>query len=381
MEVRARYTTIGLFTLAVILAGFAFVYWLHGAGGLTRRTAFDVRFDGPVSGLLVGSPVLFNGIRVGEVTALRLDPGAPRAVVATIAVETGAPVRADTRASVEFQGLTGAPAILLVGGSPEGALLERRDGGNPVLVAEPDSGQSLTVAAREVVRKIDAIVSENAAPLKTVITSLSTFAEALARNSDRVDGILSGLERMMGGGSAKAKAVTYDLTAPRSFPQLGKAPAEQVVIPEPAALMSYNTDKILVRGNGEATALPDAQWSDTLPALFQSKSLAAFENAGLLQSVARPADGLEADYKLMIELRSFQVVMGPEPAGEVEFSARLVPREGRVAGAQLFRASVRAKSTDTPALVAALDAAFAKSMVDLVVWTSKTLSSLPPARP
>ena len=34
MEIKARYVLIGLFTLASIVAGFAFVYWLETTGGL-----------------------------------------------------------------------------------------------------------------------------------------------------------------------------------------------------------------------------------------------------------------------------------------------------------------------------------------------------------
>ena len=68
MEIRARYALIGLFMLAVILASFGFVYWLENKGGFTQNAVYEVRFEGSVSGLLVGSSVLFNGIRVGEVT-------------------------------------------------------------------------------------------------------------------------------------------------------------------------------------------------------------------------------------------------------------------------------------------------------------------------
>ena len=32
MEIKARYVLIGLFTLAAIVAGFAFVYWLETTG-------------------------------------------------------------------------------------------------------------------------------------------------------------------------------------------------------------------------------------------------------------------------------------------------------------------------------------------------------------
>ena len=52
MEIKARYVLIGLFTLAAIVAGFAFVYWLETSGGLGKRTNYEVRFRNTVSGLL-----------------------------------------------------------------------------------------------------------------------------------------------------------------------------------------------------------------------------------------------------------------------------------------------------------------------------------------
>jgi phospholipid/cholesterol/gamma-HCH transport system substrate-binding protein len=107
MEIRAHYIRIGVFTLAVIAAGFVFVYWLHNTGGLRERTVYQVRFESTVSGLLTGSAVLFNGIRVGEVTALELSPQDPRQVTVTIAVDRATPVRGDTRVEIDFQGLAG----------------------------------------------------------------------------------------------------------------------------------------------------------------------------------------------------------------------------------------------------------------------------------
>jgi hypothetical protein len=77
METKARYALIGLFTLAVIVGGFAFVYWLNSAGGLRQSSPYRIRFETPVAGLLKGSAVLFNGIRVGEVTCLDLSPENP----------------------------------------------------------------------------------------------------------------------------------------------------------------------------------------------------------------------------------------------------------------------------------------------------------------
>jgi phospholipid/cholesterol/gamma-HCH transport system substrate-binding protein len=84
METRAPFVLVGVFVLAAIAGVFGFVYWLHNAGGLGARASYHVQFDGPVPGLLVGAAVLFNGIRVGEVTELGLAPDNPRRVNATI---------------------------------------------------------------------------------------------------------------------------------------------------------------------------------------------------------------------------------------------------------------------------------------------------------
>ena len=119
MEIRARYVQMGAFTLAVLVAGFAFVYWLNNAGSLRDRAVYRVRFEGSVSGLLKGSAVLFNGIRVGEVTRLDLNPTDPRQVQVIIAVDRNAPVRVDTTVSIDFQGLTGSPVVSLAGGKSE----------------------------------------------------------------------------------------------------------------------------------------------------------------------------------------------------------------------------------------------------------------------
>src|SRR5680860_1069896 len=117
METRARYALIGLFMLAVILASFGFVYWLENKGGFGERETYRVRFESSVSGLLIGSAVLFNGIRIGEVTGVALNPDAPQQVIATISVVKNTPIREDTRVNVEQQGLTGGVAVTLTGGT------------------------------------------------------------------------------------------------------------------------------------------------------------------------------------------------------------------------------------------------------------------------
>ena len=82
METNARYLTIGCFALAAIVACLGFVFWLNRSGGLGQQDVYQVRFGNQVSGLQTGGAVLFDGMRVGSVSRLELDPQDPRHVVA-----------------------------------------------------------------------------------------------------------------------------------------------------------------------------------------------------------------------------------------------------------------------------------------------------------
>src|SRR3954469_7699036 len=156
METRAPFAVVGAFVLAAIGAVFGFVYWLHNTGGLGPRLAYHVQFEGSVPGLLVGAGVLFNGLRVGEVTELGLTTDNPRRIDATISVASSTPVRSDTKVGVEFQGLTGVPVIALEGGK-----LLADSGEVQTLIAESGAGQSMTQAARDALRKVDSVLTEN----------------------------------------------------------------------------------------------------------------------------------------------------------------------------------------------------------------------------
>ena len=289
METRARYALIGLFMLAVIAASFAFVYWLENKGGFAARETYNIRFQSSVSGLLVGSAVLFNGIRVGEVTGLTLNPDAPQNVVATIAVANGTPIRSDTTIAIESQGLAGGVAVALRGGSADAPVPEAEAGGPPTLIAAPQAGQDWTQAARDAFQRVDNILAENSEALHSAITNIDTFSAALARNSDKVDSVLAGLERMTGGGTSQADVPIYDLVAAVDLPPAPVVPpSRMLVVPDPTTLMGFNTDKILLQpAEGESVPLANARWGDNLPVLFQEKLIQSFENGGYARSVSR----------------------------------------------------------------------------------------------
>ena len=380
METRARYALIGLFMLAVIAASFAFVYWLENKGGFAQRESYRIKFQGSVSGLLVGSSVLFNGIRVGEVTGLGLDPEAPQDVVATIAVDPNTPIRGDTVVMIETQGLAGGAAVALKGGSADSPPVRPEGGVPPTLIAAPLAGQDWTQSARDAFQRVDNILAENSEALNSAITNIDTFSDALARNSDKVDGILAGLERMTGGSTAQSEIPVYDLIVAADFPSKPEqAPDWLLVVPEPMTLMGFNTDKILLQpAEGESVPLANARWGDNLPVLFQEKIVQSFENAGYARSISRTRDGVDADFQLLIDIRRFHISTSPETTADIEFVAKILDKEGKIADAKSFQATVPVNGSDAKAYVAAIDEAFVKLQTELLEWTVAALDTTPP---
>ena len=167
---------------------------------------------------------------------------------------------------------------------------------------------------------------------------------------------------------------TFDLTAARRFPRHSGPPRGQLIIGEPTALAILDSEKIVVRpAQGELGYLAGAQWSDRLPKLLQARIVQSFENANRLRAVGRPGERLTADFSLVTDVRAFQVALADNGVfAEVEISAKIVvDKSGRIVAGRVFRATVPAASSQPPAVAMALDEAFRRVAVDLVLWAAR----------
>jgi phospholipid/cholesterol/gamma-HCH transport system substrate-binding protein len=367
METRAPFVVVGAFVLAAIAAVFGFVYWLHNTGGLGPRATYHVQFDGSVPGLLVGAAVLFNGIRVGEVTDLGLAPDSPRRVNATISVASTTPVRSDTKVGLEFQGLTGVPVIAL-----EGGMLLSNSGEVSTLIADPGAGEGMTQAARSALRRVDSVLADNAEPLKNTIANLQVFSEGLARNTGKLDGIVAGLEKMTGGGTPVQK-ITYDLEALRNQGPTDKTIKGQIAIPEPTAVTMLETQRMLFSPPKDVPAFSGFVWADTIPKLLQARLIESFENHDLAHAPLHTTDIGQADFQLLIDVRRFRIAVDTDPEAQIGLSARIVDKDGKVIASRLFEENGKFDKVEPQAAVAAFNAAFGRIAGDVIVWTTQAL--------
>ena len=195
METKANYVLIGFFTLGVLAGAFGFVHWFRSIGKSTVSANYHIVFQGPVGGLRTGAGVLFNGMRVGEVSDLQLNRLDPKQVIATIKIDANTPVRSDTVVGLDFQGLTGIANIGLKGGDPAAGPLPEGPDGMSVLTADVAATQDLGAAVREVLRKVDVFITDNATQVHTSLVNIEAFTETLKKNSERIDRIMEGADR------------------------------------------------------------------------------------------------------------------------------------------------------------------------------------------
>ena len=198
METRANYALIGAFTLAVIASAFMFVFWFSGGEKAKGRKTYRIVFTGSVSGLSRGAQVLFNGLRVGEVTSLGLMDEDPSRVAASVDIDSRTPVKTDTHAQLEFTGLTGIASIALTGGGVATPALVSATSDNPVIYADKSdiqnllaNVQTLTVRADSILAKADSLLGEGDGSIKQILKNAEIFSKALADNAGGVGDFLA----------------------------------------------------------------------------------------------------------------------------------------------------------------------------------------------
>lgn len=195
METRAHHVLIGLFTVLVIGAALLFALWLAKADSDRQFEVYDIVFQEAVTGLSRGSTVEFNGIRIGEVTGLRLDPQDAHRVIARVRVDSEAPVRTDTRARLVPAGITGISIIRLTSGDDAAsAKLQGRDDEVAQIIATPSPMSRLLADGEDVVFNVNELLiqaralfsADNVAGIGRTLQNLEQTTAGLAAQREDV---------------------------------------------------------------------------------------------------------------------------------------------------------------------------------------------------
>jgi phospholipid/cholesterol/gamma-HCH transport system substrate-binding protein len=189
MERNANYALVGLISTMLLLGLIAFSLWLAAFKFGQAYDHYDIVFEGPVRGLSLGGEVHFNGIKVGTVTAISLDTVDPTLVIARVEVASDVPIRVDSYAMLEPQGITGLNFVQITAGTPSLQLLKDTVTQQrvPRIRSEPgtlsdllDGGGSVLARADEALDRINRVLSdENIERLNGTLDDLQTVTAEL----------------------------------------------------------------------------------------------------------------------------------------------------------------------------------------------------------
>jgi|AMFO01.1.fsa_nt_gi ABC-type transport system involved in resistance to organic solvents, periplasmic component len=198
MGSNANYAIVGLFVLLFTAGVLGFAYWLAKHGGQQEYDYYQVFMTESVAGLSTDASVKYRGVEVGTVSEMDLNPDNPEEVRLVLKIRRGTPVKADTRATLKFYGITGLAFIELQGTSRDAPRLEPRDGEMPVIPTTPstftrldDALSELAVKSTRALDRIDRLLSDD---------NLKAVATLLKDTRDMVHGVrrvAEGLNRQM----------------------------------------------------------------------------------------------------------------------------------------------------------------------------------------
>jgi phospholipid/cholesterol/gamma-HCH transport system substrate-binding protein len=192
-----NYALVGGFVLllgAVLVAG---ALWLASGGAFQKKYDLYLAIEEEsVAGLNLNAPVKFNGVDVGKVREIAIDPVHPERVNLLFAIERGTPIKDDTVAVLKTQGLTGIAYVELSGGARDAAPLHAKPGSDyPVIQTKPSLSARLENVLTSVLANLDstskninAILSEeNQASFKNALADIATVAHTIAARKETLD--------------------------------------------------------------------------------------------------------------------------------------------------------------------------------------------------
>ena len=205
METKVNYALVGGFVLVIGAALIAIVLWLASGGAFQKKYDLYLAIEEEsVSGLNLNAPVKYNGVEVGKVRSIRLDPANPELVQLIFAIERGTPIKVDTFAVLKTQGLTGIAYVELGGGARDAPpLLATVEGQYPQIKTKPSLSARLENVLSTALEKLDhmstsieALLSaENQAAFTSTLADIAAVSRTIAGKKEAIDATITSAAR------------------------------------------------------------------------------------------------------------------------------------------------------------------------------------------
>jgi virulence factor Mce-like protein len=204
---------VGAFVIASVLVLGSATYFVRATQGVRGQVPYNTHLRN-AGGLAGGAAVLFGGIKVGQVTAVRPWSEDPTRIEISFAVESGTPLNRKSTARVGTLSLMAAPALMITTGGNEAGRLSP---GDVVPSAETLSLEEIGGQAAKVAESADALISELrktipevAGDVRTVLANLNQISGA--QNQRKIEQILANLNTVLDRETPKIAQITDQIS-------------------------------------------------------------------------------------------------------------------------------------------------------------------------
>ena len=319
METRTNHLLVGILVLLLVAGLAAFIVWAIKADVDAKHTNYHVYFTGSVSGLSQVSEVRYRGVPIGTVTDIRVDPDNVERIRVTLDVSGDTPIKEDSVASIEMQGITGVALVQISGGRQTSPDLKAKPGEKyPVIQSKRSSLEKLFTDTPELINRILVLVEavtrlfdeKNVQAIGDTLANTEKMTAALAASATKLDAFLldaSGTAEELRATVKELRGDLAHLTA-NADAALISARATLDTIGDETAALGGDARALIADLRGSASSL--TAMSDEIQGLvadsrtpladFTAEGLYEFarlitEMRTLVASLSRIADGLESD--------------------------------------------------------------------------------------
>lgn len=199
MENKFSYTLVGAFIVGFSLLFMALSVWLTVGTEKVSYVQYRVVTQESVAGLSVNSNIDYQGVQVGKVANISLNQDDPRFVTILLNINSGTPIKEDTKAVLIAKGITGLVGVSLTDGTPDSKLLLPTDH-EPV--PRIQNGPSLSKRLDEAINNITTSVAglsdqfdgllndENIASINVTIKNIEAITTALNQSAPKVEKLI-----------------------------------------------------------------------------------------------------------------------------------------------------------------------------------------------
>ncbi len=216
MEPRANYTIVGAFVIFFIALLVIAIIWFS-ASQYKPHEIYQVYMDEAVSGLTIEAPVKFNGVEVGYVDDIEVNPRNAKQVLLTLSIEKGTPINQSTTATLKPQGITGVSYIGLQANAVSAPKIPILPGNKyPIIAYAPsvlaelrNSLHEITADFKQVRETIRTLFTpENSLAIHNTLLHLDKVTKSLADNSADISSSIKELTGTLQESKALAKSIS-----------------------------------------------------------------------------------------------------------------------------------------------------------------------------